>query len=126
MRIYRIFGVLAFAGLVLAAQAGHKIPAHAQELIETEHEQLYYSYHKALHTAARCHRVEFTEEEHSAMAQHISGAVNHDIGAKRLRLIGQAKRDAEDQTSGGCTNDNAEESMALFNAELLQYVPRLQ
>ena len=51
------------------------------------------------------------------MAQHISGAVNHDIGAKRLRLIGQAKRDAEDQTSGGCTNDNAEESMALFNAE---------
>ena len=122
MRIYRIFGAIAFAAVVLAAQT----PAQSQELIETENERLYYTYHKALHTAARCHRVEFTEEEHSAMARHINGVINHDIGAKRLRLIGQAKRDAEDQTSGGCTNDNAQESMALFDAELLQYVPRLQ
>ena len=99
MRIYRIFGAIAFAAMVLAAQT----PAQSQELIETENERLYYTYHKALNTAARCHRVEFTEEEHSAMARHINGVINHDIGAKRLRLIGQAKRDAEDQTSGGCS-----------------------
>lgn len=122
MRIYRIFGVIAFAAMILAAQT----PSQAQELIQTENERLYYTYHKALHTAARCHRVEFTEEEQNAMARHINGVINHDIGAKRLRLIGQAKRDAEDQTSGGCENDKAQESMALFDAELLQYVPRLQ
>ena len=122
MRFYRILGVFAFAAFILAAS----LPAQAQDLIQTENEQIYYDYHKALHTAARCHRVEFTEDEHSAMARHIDGAINHDIGAKRLRLIGQAKRDAEDQTSGGCTNSAAQESLALFNAELLQYVPRLQ
>jgi hypothetical protein len=122
MRLLKAFAVLGFIATVWAAAP----PASAQDLLQTENERIYYTYHKAIHTAARCYRIEFNEEEQARMARHINAAINHDIGAKRLRIIGQAKRDAEDSTSGGCSSTEVQESLGLFDSELRQYVPRLE
>ena len=97
-------------------------PAVAGELVTTENEATYLRYHVAIRAAERCNQMEFTQEQHSVLASYVSEQIGHDIGAKRLRLIGEAKRQAEKMTSGGCENDRAKETMALYDAELAPLV----
>ena len=98
-------------------------PGSASELATTENEATYMRYHTAIRVAERCNRVEFTDEQHSAMAAYISDQINHDIGTKRLRLIGEAKRNADEITSGGCANAEAQEMMSIFETELEPTLP---
>ena len=117
MRVLRQV-VLASAMAMCVAGGGAALAGDA------EAEALYGRYHQAIEAAKLCRDMSFDQDAHSRMATVIHAKIDHKIGAKRLKLLTAAQRDAQALVNAeGCDGAGPSELLALFDADL---APALQ
>ena len=106
----------ALAAILLAAAVGN---GGAPLADDSEAEATYSRYHRAIEAAKVCRKLTFDQDAHSRMAGVIHARIEHKIGAKRLRLLTAAQREARGMVKAqGCEGAEVAELLALFDSEL--------
>ena len=91
---------------------------------DSEVEETYSRYHRAIEAAKQCRDMSFDQDAHSRMAGVIHARIEHKIGAKRLRLLTAAQREAKAMVKKqGCEGAEVSELLALFDSELAPVLP---
>ena len=107
------------ATLLLVISLGVFQSAQAQ----TANEETYSRYHQAIEAARLCRDLTFDQAQMDRMSAVISAAIGNDIGAKRLSLLSQAKRDARDLVDKkGCQSPEVQQLLALYDSDLAPVV----
>ncbi|MCG8354906.1 MAG: hypothetical protein MI920_04985 [Kiloniellales bacterium] len=106
----------ALAAVLLATAFVSGAPVLADD---SEAEATYSRYHRSIEAAKLCRKMSFDQDAHSRMAGVIHARIEHKIGAKRLRLLTAAQREAKDMVKKqGCDGAEVMELLALFDSDL--------
>ncbi len=98
-------------------------PGGSAAAADSAAETLYSRYHQAIEVAKLCRDVVFEQDDIDAMAGVIHGKIGGDIGAKRLSLLTAGQRAGDELVqSKGCESAEAQELLALYDAELAPVV----
>ncbi len=108
---------LPLAAPVLVALLAFAAPAHA--LTEAEAEDIFLEYQRAIAAAESCYDVDYSQDQFKEMMVVINAAVENKIGAKRLRLVHQAKGEVGRMLPGqSCRGPRIVELLELFERDL--------
>jgi hypothetical protein len=95
------------------------LPTGALAVEEAQAEAIFKDYQRAIVAAEACYGLEFDQAQHDAMMRVINAAVDNALGAKRLRLVAEAKREVRRMLpSQSCDGARIAELLALFEADL--------
>lgn len=109
----------AAATLVAAAFIAMTAVPPAAALTDAEAEKLYTDYHRSIRIYELCKKVDLSDAEIGALGNEINERIEHKIGAKRLKLLTAAQRDAKQMHKDlGCDHYDVRYYVRLFLQDL--------